>query len=169
VGLLCSILATSDYILGQLFAPAPTLTPTVTPTPTRTSTPTITLTPTATGISFHVVVMGAAGWFNTRITVHSGQILELSASGTAYTDDRPDHIPWNPPGSSGGICKPDCLMPKGPYGALVGKISFGDPFLVGEFLVMTAADDGTLSLGVNDDSIYFFDNSGSYDVRVIIR
>jgi hypothetical protein len=63
----------------------------------------------------------------------------------------------------------ECLLDGAPYGALIGKIGNGTPFLIGSTRWMTAAEGGTLYLAVNDNYIYYEDNSGTYTVTITIK
>jgi hypothetical protein len=60
----------------------------------------------------------------------------------------------------------DCLLNGAPYGALIGKIGNGTPFIIGSGMGKKVSEDGTLQLAINDQMIYYEDNSGSYSVTI---
>jgi|GEM_PF-2476729 len=145
-------------------------TPTNTPRPTFTSRPISAPTSTPEIKEFTVVVPANALWFDTGIHVDKGQSLVFTASGfvCTWTDCTPGDVPG--PNGSEDTCQfldnSNCLLNDEPYGALIGKIGNGEPFLIGSSLGLKASQDGTLQLAVNDNLIYYEDNSGSYFVTI---
>lgn len=110
----------------------------------------------------------AQPWVQTGILVAHG--THLTAHGAAITSL--EYVRY------GSISGPDgqrmacstqvgspCLVPDAPYGALIGRIAGGEPFVVGSGY--TVADmAGELELAVNDNLAFYADNSGGYAVHV---
>jgi hypothetical protein len=72
----------------------------------------------------------------------------------------PDGSPEIQPGSG--------VVPIAPYGALVGMIGSGDPFIIGSNFQETAQSHGILKLLINDVPEQYTDNSGQFHVTIII-
>lgn len=109
-----------------------------------------------------------AGWFDSEVHVEQGQTLQILAGGSFNMGggDPEWDIP-NPNGGS-GICE-DCILSGAYDGALVAAVYGSDPFFVGTSLETIAPSSGTLILSVNDCESCFSDNSGSYEVTIIVR
>jgi hypothetical protein len=58
----------------------------------------------------------------------------------------------------------NALLPGVDYGALIGRIGSGAPFLVGSNLSTAADSSGELSLGVND--LQSDDNTGAFSAQI---
>ena len=165
----------------QSFGPSPTSTPqpTNTSTPTSTSTPQPTRTPipptpTATDIPpatlpHTVDVTANDRWVATNVFVTAGQSLSIIAIGKVNLGGGAAEATFGPNGGF-GPCKAEdeqeypCNMIGARYGALIGYVGSGEPFLVGSQAVIEASESGQLYLGIN--SVSLGDNTGSYTVRM---
>jgi hypothetical protein len=109
--------------------------------------------------SVTVTVPGQAAWTPTGADVIAGQHLEIKADGVVHprlgTSNGPD-------GQQGG--GDNAVLPGAGYGALIGRIGSGAPFLVGSDFSTTAQSAGELSLGVND--LQSDDNTGSFSAQI---
>lgn len=145
---------------GLPFLATPTNTPRPTPRPTNTPETK----------EFTVNVPANASWFDTGIQIHKGQTILFTASGAISTwTGNPEADSPSPNGDDSPCQMADnsnCLLNGAPYGALIGKLGNGEPFLIGSSLGLKASEDGTLQLAVNDNLIYYDDNSGSYVVTI---
>jgi len=123
-----------------------------------------------------IPVPASQGWHGTGVQVGVGQRLIIEASGLVCTRvncDTPDD--WvDPDGNCPGLPEPgdcytescsDCFVPGMPNG-LIGRVGSGDPFVVGSQLRMVSDFEGELQLTYNDG--YYPDNSGQYDVYVVV-
>ena len=146
--------------------PMPIHTGTTTATFTPRATPTFTASPTPSAV-YQLQVPADVIWYSTKIVLHAGQTLMISAQGKSNISGKPNNNIWNPAGDR-GYCPSDCLLPGAGYGTLIGKISKGQPFKIGIALHMIVSTDGTLFLAINDNHPYYFDNTGFYDVEVRI-
>jgi hypothetical protein len=106
-------------------------------------------------------------WFNTRLALKAGQYVEIRASGKSNISGVPGHDDWGPDGD-GGYCPADCLLPGAGYGTLIGKYPGGLPFRIGSRFESEIESDAVLLLAINDNEPYYWDNTGSYAVRIII-
>jgi hypothetical protein len=109
--------------------------------------------------SVTVTVPGQAAWTPTSVVVASGQHFEIEADGMVNPRSGTSN---GPDGQQGG--DDNALLPSVGYGALIGRIGSGAPFLVGSDLSTTADSSGELSLGVND--LQSDDNTGSFSARI---
>ena len=116
-----------------------------------------------------VIGAGVEAWQSSSVRIELGATYRISANGT-----------WQ----IGGLCNatgPDGLNPytllclDGPgnpipdvsHSALIGRVGHeGGPFAVGALRELSATEDGTLYLMVNDTRGWFFDNTGQVNVRV---
>jgi hypothetical protein len=127
-------------------------------------------TPKTTKITLHVPATEI--WYNTALQIQYYQSIIFTASGTisTYTGQPLGDIPGPEGGSACGMLDgSSCLLDGAPYGALIGKIGNGIPFFIGSTRWMTAPQGGTLYLAVNDNYIYYEDNSGAYIVTITIK
>jgi hypothetical protein len=118
----------------------------------------------------NVFVAGDAGWVATGILADGEDAFEIRADGQTMT--------WFPQyGSrSGPDGQPEtctstsqytCMVEGAPWGALVGMVGDGDPFLIGARATdIGEGESGELMLAVNDYDGTFSDNRGGYAVRV---
>ena len=108
-------------------------------------------------------------WVDTGIDVVAGD--SLKAKGRAITgplSEYPGAI--SGPGGQITICYDDtiddvdyyCVLEGVPFGALIGKLDGGDPFLIGSDFVFTSG--GLLSLAVNDFTGTYYDNQAGFTV-----
>ena len=108
-------------------------------------------------------------WVDTGIDVVAGN--SLKAKGKAITgplSEYPGAI--SGPGGQITICYDDtidfvdyyCVLEGVPFGALIGKLDGGDPFLIGSDFVF--ASGGLLSLAVNDFTGTYDDNQAGFTV-----
>jgi len=133
-----------------------------------------------------VEVNAGAGWVQTSVWIQPGQTLSVSAVGQAFTT-RPaastPNVYFHPDPGTGreGRSGPEgqqflctsfndgtCAVENAPYGQLVGRVG-GSVFSIGDapsFTVPAAAPAGLLELAVNDLVEWYFDNSGSYNVKL---
>lgn len=132
-----------------------------------------------------VTVPGRSGWVSTGISVTAGETVSLESFGSVHTAPIPDfHIPGEfksasgPEGQvSGALCgdvtanfPPELLEQTGPcafddayFGELIGRI--GDTiFAIGDADSFVAPATGTLELAVNDLTLTYFDNTGTFIV-----
>lgn len=121
-----------------------------------------------------VRIKANAGWVETKVWLEVGQKLTIRATGRAITAPLRDYpkSKSGPEGQTWGltcgeytVAPPPCAMNYAPYGALVGKIGNGAPFLIGASEVIIASRSGYLWLAVNDNLAYYKDNKGGYAVR----
>ena len=132
-----------------------------------------------------VSVSARAGWVSTGVTVTKGQTVTLVSNGSVHTAPIPDfHVPGDfksasgPEGQiSGGLCgdvtdgfPPGLIEVTGPcavddayFGELIGRIG-RKTFAIGDASSFVAPASGTLELAVNDLTLTYFDNAGSFTV-----
>lgn len=131
-------------------------------------------------ISTKVSLPANAGWVETNVYVQAGQLLKITAEGKASTlagdpnsDATPNGFQWQGVNCDKDYVEKvvgekftiDCLMTGAPWGALVGRISTGTPFLVGNFVQLKPTDSGNLFLAFND-CCTLSDNTGEYLVTI---
>lgn len=149
-------------------------TSTLAPTPTETPIPT----PTPLALPIELAVPADAGWFATGLVLPSEQSLLLTSEGIVDyngTDPNSGRSGPNGDGSScdkaaieaivGGDLEIDCLITGVSWGALVGRIEDGEPFLIGRSHELTIELAGELLLGVND-CCSLADNIGEFQVII---
>ncbi len=112
----------------------------------------------ASALSFTDLPIAAnLGWVDTGITISIGDLLDMTATGSASGGSI-----FNGPDGDGGPCA-TCIAPvPNSHYALVGRIGPGPgtEFLVGSSFSGTASAAGTLFLGFNDD--VHADNAGFF-------
>lgn len=121
-----------------------------------------------------VSVPATQSWTSTGIALPAGDV-SFSASGTInVAGGNPDGD--NTPDGD-GPANPSCIAGPSEYSgswtaaglpcwSLIGRIGNGTPFFVGDSNHINVTTPGQLSLGVNDETGYFGDNSGSWTVHV---
>jgi hypothetical protein len=109
--------------------------------------------------SVTVTVPGQAAWTPTGADVTAGQHFEIKADGVVHPRSGTSN---GPDGQQGG--GDNAILPGAGYGALIGRIGSGAPFLVGSDFSTTAESAGELSLGVND--LQSDDNTGSFSAQI---
>jgi hypothetical protein len=100
-------------------------------------------------------------WVNTGIHVNSGDEIDFQASGQWRDGGSPAIGP-----SGVGRFFENAESSSAPFGALIGKVGNGQPFLVGSHSSQEFNYSGPLYLSVNDFSGTCSNNSGSFNVRV---
>jgi hypothetical protein len=132
------------------------------------------ITPAIAGPKSHFLVSADTEWYATGFEVESGDFLNFSAYGYVILAPLNEYRgAKSGPDGQEFIC-PDpgnlepCALNGAPYGALIGKIGpSGTPFFIGSSLSMTAAETGELSLIVNDNLGWYFDNYGNLMVFIM--
>ncbi len=114
-----------------------------------------------------VTVPANQPWTDTGIFLHAGDVVTISATGTASMG-----AGWPPMPPAGR--PPDCggrqgfPAPQVPCWSLIGRLGEDGPvFYVGSGTTFGVPKDGELFLGVNDDQIG--DNSGSWTATVAVN
>jgi hypothetical protein len=113
-------------------------------------------------------------WQKTDITVTAGDRLDIAVTGGEWTYWR-GHAMYSMGEGVGYICgetrNPDAcveILPMMPPDMLIGRI--GDEiFPIGQGTEITAEQDGTLYLRINDGSTGLYDNDGTLTVRILVR
>jgi len=151
------------YLLPSLEAqqPTPQNTPSPSPSPSPTSTPYFLA-------SFEV--LANKGWQTTGVQVNAGDQLEITYVSGIWTGKTGNNIFTGPEGghpSQDYFCSSMSHKETG-YNALIGKIWYGKPFMVGKHFVGTADISGTLYLRMNDCDVWLEDNEGSVVVTIQI-
>jgi len=114
--------------------------------------------------SSNLKVQSNADWQDTRITLKRGDKVAIVASGTyKYDKSAP---PCSAAGLEGETTKNRPPCPKLTPCALVGRIGFGEPFLIGAEKEFVAQEMGNLSLRVNEQPLY--DNVGTLEVEIVV-
>lgn len=140
------------------FAKQATLTAAV---PSRTNTPK----PTPTPNEFYFVLPASGCWMNSEVNVLTGQTVQIHASGIANTWGGRDISNGDPNGQPRNMCGAiQCPVQGKNYGALIGRVGDGKPFLVGTSLEFTATTDGQLYFTINDWECG--DNSGNFNIEI---
>ena len=116
------------------------------------------------------------GWTATGVTLDAGSTYSLHVGGQAITAPASVFAPF--PGGFGGVSGPEgqpftcvdftggtCLLDGAPFGALIGRIGDGTPFVIGAATVLHAQASGLLFLAVND-YLEFDDNQGGFSVHI---
>ncbi len=108
-------------------------------------------------------------WVDTGIYVVAGDTLKAKGKAiTGHLSEWPGAI--SGPGGQGTNCYDKtidyvdyyCVLEGVPFGALIGKLDGGDPFLIGTDFVF--ASGGLLSLAVNDFTGTYYDNQAGFTV-----
>ncbi len=114
-----------------------------------------------------ITVPGKAGWFDTKLDIPPGTIVEFSAEGAVQLNQTAASLPGGIPGR---VRSPRLPLPTAPVGALVAKFQYSSgkastPVFIGaQGKAQTATESGRLWLSVNDDTPA--DNNGSFTVKV---
>ena len=115
-------------------------------------------------------VVSSGVWTDTGVTVHVGELVEISAAGRIHFGnppiDRiaPAGIPWA--GQCSGVAKNPQPWPAPGLAcwSLIGRIGSAPPFEIGAARTFRASLEGELFLGINDN--YLADNSGAWSANV---
>lgn len=123
-----------------------------------------------------ITVPAAAGWVETGAIIAPGNRLVIAAEGTVVLIDG-----GGPITAAGGAIRCDrdkaearagmrfdlaCLLDGAPFGAVIGRIGDGPPFLIGSAADLTADRGGPLLLAVND-CCSLDDNAGAFSVTLV--
>lgn len=114
-------------------------------------------------------VAAAAGFpgMDTGLNVASGTTVQITASGTAWWGHFDSGYAYvNPDGSS--VYQGDTVLTSAPVGALICRVGTGPWRFVGSSNSFTSTNSGSLILLFNDVETYYFDNGGTFYVRVIL-
>jgi hypothetical protein len=120
----------------------------------------------------NVFVPGNAGWVGTGIVAHTGDTFDVTADGQVITLLPPRGRSVSGPDGQSGTCVSVggyvCAVEEAHWGALIGRIGTGAPFVIGSHAgdVGGGGQSGELMLAVNDYLGYWSDNSGGFAVRV---
>ncbi|MBI5394898.1 MAG: hypothetical protein HZA91_06320 [Verrucomicrobia bacterium] len=114
--------------------------------------------------SSHLKVQSNADWQDTRITLRQGDKVNIAASGSYKFEKASAAV--TAVGLEGETLKNRPPCPKLTPCALVGRIGFGEPFLIGAEKEFVAQEMGNLSLRVNEQPLY--DNTGALDVEIVV-
>jgi Ca2+-binding EF-hand superfamily protein len=121
----------------------------------------------STGASAPLRVSAQDRWTDTGIFLEAGQVVRFQASGTVQLSEDANDLA-DPQGARSGRRATNAPLPNSPAGALIARIGFGQPVMIGggaaEIRVPRA---GRLYLGVNDD--HWTDNNGEFRVVVTVR
>lgn len=113
----------------------------------------------------HVVNLSARScWFNTGIYVNAGDTLTFNANGQwSNGGNRPQFVG---PHGYGNYYHPYAESAAQPFAALLGKVSNGPSFMVGNHSTWTARRSGYVQLGMNDLPGQCYDNAGMLNVQI---
>ena len=139
-------------------------------TPQNTPSPSASQTSTPYSIAT-VEVFAAKGWQDTRVQVRAGDSLEITCVSGIWAGKTGNSIFTGPEGghpSQDYFCNPISHKETG-FNALIGKIWYGKPFMVGRHFTGTAGISGTLYLRMNDCDNWIADNEGSVSVTIQVR
>ncbi len=115
-------------------------------------------------------VFAAKGWQDTGVFVNSGDQVEIIYVKGLWTEKKGINYYTGPAGgksSQDNPCNPMSHKETG-YNALIGKIWYGKPFLVGQYFTGKALISGTLYLRMNDCDQWLADNDGSVHLLIQI-
>jgi len=148
------------FLVPEIEAQQPT--PQIMPSPSPTSIPYLLTT---------FEVLAAKGWQNTGVQVSAGDSLEITYISGIWSGKTGNNLFTGPEGghpSRDYFCSPISHEETG-FNALIGKIWYGKPFLVGRHFTGTADISGTLYLRMNDCDVWLEDNEGSVIVTIHVR
>lgn len=114
--------------------------------------------------SSNIKVQSNADWQDTRITLKRGDKVNIVSSGTYKYDKSAPAC--SAVGLEGETMKNRPPCPKLTPCALVARVGFGEPFLIGAEKEFVAQELGNLSLRVNEQPLY--DNVGALDVEIVV-
>ena len=105
-----------------------------------------------------------SNWFDTGIIIQVSDEIRIGASGSIDLGGAQSDPNGNPNVEPKGYG----IVPIAQYGALVGTIGSGEPFIIGSLYQGTAKFDGNLQLLINDVPGSYDDNSGQFQVTITI-
>jgi hypothetical protein len=103
-------------------------------------------------------------WTGSDIQIQKGDTLRIEASGTI------DHggPKCGPDGNPSITPNGDAAIQNARWGALIGKIGSGDPFIIGSSYQGIAPNSGSLNFLINDTPGYYSDNYGHFQLRMTL-
>lgn len=103
-------------------------------------------------------------WTGANLQIQNGDSLRVEASGII------DHggPKCGPDGNPSITPNGDATIPVARWGALIGKIGAGDPFIIGSFYQGTALNSGDLKFLINDTPGSYADNYGHFQLRITL-
>ncbi len=111
-----------------------------------------------------ISVSALVPWTDTGLNITQYDWVRISASGVIkIAGSDPGKTP---DGESGCVAGSTYVAPGLTCWSLIGRIGSGAPFQVGSNKGFFAAGAGRLYLGVNDETVFFGDNSGSWSATV---
>jgi len=116
----------------------------------------------------NVEIFANKGWQSTGLQVETGDIIEITYVSGLWTGKTGNNIFSGPEGghpSQDYPCNPISHKASG-YNALIGKIWYASPFMVGRHFLGTTDVAGTLYLRMNDCDEWLVDNEGSIIVSI---
>jgi hypothetical protein len=112
-------------------------------------------------------VAASAGWINSGISVHSGDIIEISAAGSITSEAGTS--PVGPNGDTRENNRPR-ICPSAPFGSLIMSSDGGKNIIyIGTADKFRATSDGQIIFSVNDSRETAADNKGSFAVKVTVK
>jgi hypothetical protein len=106
-------------------------------------------------------------WSDTGLTVRSGLLVTIAATGTIQVNlGGTSQTPNGQGGSPGCVGDSTFTAPGLACWSLIGRIDNGAPFEVGTLHSFSVPAGGHLYLGVNDQVNGFWDNSGSWTATI---
>jgi len=131
--------------------------------PSGTASSTTAATPAQPSVTGAIVVPSTQQWVATGLTVRSGRVYQITATGEIQLSADPNDKAA-PAGSLTGRRAPGSPLPGDLAGALIGRIGNGEPFGIGNLTSLKMPGSGPLYLGINDDSLG--DNRGQFEVVI---
>lgn len=165
-GTLDDVLAIDNQVFGYHENPTPL--PSTTPSPV----PSVTMTPTPDHTNHTFNLNGNSPELDTGIYVNAGQLIEFSAYGQiCFHSSVCDQTMVGPEGYAEQCHEAECTThpydPTFHHGALIGRISNPDYFLVGDYHALIADSSGTIKLAINDADL--LDNDGAFWGEIIVH
>lgn len=108
-------------------------------------------------------VPGSTAWMDSGLFVRQGERFLFQADGTIRL--RGGEAEAKPAGAVDGSRAPNAPLPTSLAGALIGRISNGQPFGIGDQPMIAMPAAGRLYIGINDDTLG--DNSGEFTVKIV--
>lgn len=125
-----------------------------------------------------IVIPATTGWSKSGLILQIGQSMFITANGnvdyngfdetSGNSDPNGDGVPCDKANTETLLNQKfdiECLVSGVSYGALVGRVGDGAPFLIGSSHQFTTYISGELYLGVND-CCTLSDNSGEFKVTI---
>jgi hypothetical protein len=103
-------------------------------------------------------------WSDTGIYLHANDSIQITASGIMDLGG----LQSDPNGNPSIQTIHQATFTGAPLGALVGKIGYGEPFLIGKTFSSQAKSSGDLQLLINDILNGYFNNTGEFQIAIFI-